>query len=551
MRFGRCAAAALVLGLATFCPTAASATPSDASVPLECQPYLVDATGLLALDLLTGDTRQVTEAEGLTAAGYNVHDNLVYVWDAENGGIGALGEGTYEFLGAVRGLPDEEWDGGDVDIDRTFWLLSSATGAWAGVDLETRSLIATGESDLRAGDWSVSLERYGELFTLGTDATMAFSTAGHVVTEVGVSAGAAGRVTGTWADATRYLYVLIDDTTIVRAETEDVRVLPFSSVSVTPPTDGVWCHDSILFADWGDAPDSYGTSLASDGPRHSIPIIGADTAPLMLGEMITTEATAGRGDSDGDDGVYSAMVVSATDPLVVDVVVTNDMAGEATLLVWLDEGGSGRFREAPNVTVAVPAESGAARYQVELPAPGVDTWLRLRVVPGANVTLTPWSAVAGGEVEDWFVRAEPAVQGLTLRDAAFDGASVSVRLANTGNVAQSPRVEAEGLCVLLDGETRIAPGTEISMSCDFTPPQEDARVAVTAVDGDVAAVPVNLTWDVAELEEEPETTAPAVPEEPAAETRPGFLLPIAIVGGGVLLLVVAAVAATRATREDD
>ena len=51
------------------------------------------------------------------------------------------------------------------------------------------------------------------------------------------------------------------------------------------------CRDAAIYIDFGDAPDSYGTTLADDGPRHEM--IGYDpatnTSPLMLGDSVARE----------------------------------------------------------------------------------------------------------------------------------------------------------------------------------------------------------------------------------------------------------------------
>ena len=56
-----CALAALAAPSASAAPRAP--VPSDDVRPLACQPYLVDATGLLALDLVSGHTEPITAAK--------------------------------------------------------------------------------------------------------------------------------------------------------------------------------------------------------------------------------------------------------------------------------------------------------------------------------------------------------------------------------------------------------------------------------------------------------------------------------------------------------
>ena len=547
-----CALAALAAPSATAAPRAP--VPSDDVRPLACQPYLVDATGLLALDLVSGHTEPITAAKGLTAAGYNAADRLVYAWDSANHGIGAIGEGKYEFLGSVPGLAAEAWDGGEVDRDGVFWLLASQSGAWAGVDLATFEVVLSGSGDLRAGDWTARAESYGALYTLNAQSWRGFDTSSGMTSEIAQTGGTDRAVTGTWADATRFLYVLLEDSAIERAELGDERVLPFSNVQAVAPTDGAWCPEAILEADWGDAPDSYATSLISDGPRHSIvdfePV--GQTAPLMLGTVVTPEPNPAHGDQDYDDAIASTVLVSATDAFVVDIVVTNNSAEDATVTAWLDAGATGSFASEPDASVEIPAESGTQEYQIELPAPQADTWMRLRVSAGSGVR-SPVGAVRGGEVEDRAVEALPVERGLAITSAAFNEAenSLAVTVANTGNAAQTPLVAAGELCApLLDG-VRLAARTETTASCTFEPPPDGTTVMITATDGDVAAEPVELVWTVTEAAEATIESTQAPEEAPEAEPRRILWLPMLIIGTGMALFAAGGIAAKRAAKADD
>lgn len=558
MRRALWVAPALACALAAVIPAAASAAPSapvptDDVQPLTCQPYLVDATGLLAVDLISGHTDPITAVEGLTAAGYNAADNLVYAWDSVHGGIGAVGEGEYKFLGAVPGLGAEAWDGGEVDRDGVFWLLASQSGAWAGVDLGTFEVVLSGSGELSAGDWAARSDSYAALYTLDTDALRGFDTSSGMVSEIAQSGGTDRVVTGTWADATYFLYVLLDDSTIARTELGDPRVMPFSTVQAAAPTDGAWCPEAILEADWGDAPDSYRTSLSSDGPRHSIvdfePV--GQTAPLMLGTVVTPEPNPAHADQDFDDAIASTVLVSATDPFVVDIVVTNDSAESATVTAWLDAGSSGGFASAPDASIAIAAESGAQTYQLELPAPVTDTWMRLRVAPGTGVTV-PTGAARGGEVEDWAVKALPAERGLAISNAAFDEAknSLTVTVANTGNAAQTPLVTAGELCTPLLDDVRLAARAEVTTSCTFEPPPDGTTVVITAADGDVQAEPVELTWAVAQTPEETAAADEATQEATPGESRPIPWLPMVIIGSGMALFAAGGIIARRTAKDD-
>lgn len=161
-------------------------------------------------------------------------------------------------------------------------------------------------------------------------------------------------------------------------------------------------------ADFGDAPDTYGTLIDSDGAQHDI-IPG-----LLLGELIDFDANGqpsvdARGDDDNrladEDGVDDEIVVTAGDPTVVSVNATNDTAEPATLAGWIDLDGSGTFDTGELVTVEVPAESGAAAYELTFPAGTTltDTFARFRLLPGSVTDALPTGPATAGEVEDYAV----------------------------------------------------------------------------------------------------------------------------------------------------
>ncbi|GAA4427248.1 hypothetical protein GCM10023169_26970 [Georgenia halophila] len=166
--------------------------------------------------------------------------------------------------------------------------------------------------------------------------------------------------------------------------------------------------------DFGDAPDTYSTTLADDGPRHTI------VPGLLLGSEIDFDADGQPGpDADADDsdrladedGVADEVVVTVGDETTVTVSATNTTADDATLAGWIDLDGSGTFDAGELVTVAVPAGSGTADYDLTFPAgtTSADTFARFRLFPGtvADADASPVGPAAAGEVEDYPVTAVP------------------------------------------------------------------------------------------------------------------------------------------------
>ncbi|MFK0403008.1 GEVED domain-containing protein [Microbacterium sp. NPDC090225] len=217
----------------------------------------------------------------------------------------------------------------------------------------------------------------------------------------------------------------------------------------------------FLASDLGDAPASYGTTIAQGGPRHGI--LGFDsaagTSTLMLGASIDAEvdgqptAAADGDDNTGladEDGVAAPIVISPGVQSAVVVSATNNTAAAATLAGWIDLNGNGTFEAGELVSVAVPANSGTANYTLTFPAgtATADTFARFRLLPGAVATPLPGGDVLGGEVEDYPVvfadRALDIVKESSQTAASRPGDTITYTISatNTGDAAYTAAIPA-------------------------------------------------------------------------------------------------------------
>ena len=166
--------------------------------------------------------------------------------------------------------------------------------------------------------------------------------------------------------------------------------------------------------DFGDAEDTYGTTVADDGPRHLVTgyDADADTAALMLGDTVDGDVDGVPGpDADGDDttdvadedGVAGGVLVTPGQATTVSVSATNSTGTVATLAGWIDRDNDLIFEATERATASVPASSGAGTYTLTFPA-GASTTVgqaRFRLFPGTVANPLPTGAAAGGEVEDY------------------------------------------------------------------------------------------------------------------------------------------------------
>lgn len=218
--------------------------------------------------------------------------------------------------------------------------------------------------------------------------------------------------------------------------------------------------------DFGDAPDSYGTSQATSGPSH---VVDAAT-PLFLGACVDTEADgqpAAAGDpATGDDlGSGISVLGSCVGSDDEDGVTFDDMAvacGTSNLTVtasnaglldaWIDFGGDGAFAEAGDQILSLqPVSAGANSVTYTVPC-GTSTqevtYARFRL--SSTGGLTPGGPAMDGEVEDY----EIPTKGLDFGDApeiqgyptllASDGARHAVLPVANPTLGASTDTEADG-----------------------------------------------------------------------------------------------------------
>ncbi len=211
--------------------------------------------------------------------------------------------------------------------------------------------------------------------------------------------------------------------------------------------------------DFGDAPVSYGTLAANNGPSHTILRDGAGNPLLAIGSLVDPENDGQpRADALGDDTdllgadedglvsltslvageTLSGLVPGATATLTVDV--TNGTGSDAYLSAWIDFNGDGVWADytdaagnliSERVIAAELVGDGEFSQEFQVPAglPAGNTYLRLRLSSSAAGAAQPTgSAPTGqtwyGEVEDHRVRVEngtSSISGWEYEDLNADG----------------------------------------------------------------------------------------------------------------------------------
>jgi uncharacterized repeat protein (TIGR01451 family) len=168
--------------------------------------------------------------------------------------------------------------------------------------------------------------------------------------------------------------------------------------------------------DFGDAPDTYGTLLASGGPNHRV-VAGFSLGATVDSEPAGQPSVGADGDGADEDGVTlpNSGVLTACSSVNIPVTLTNT-AGIATprLDAWIDFDGDGAFsdpRDRIATSLALAAGANSVPVNVPCDAKAAFSYARFRL-SSAGVS-GPGGAADDGEVEDYTV----TTQGLDFGDA--------------------------------------------------------------------------------------------------------------------------------------
>jgi uncharacterized repeat protein (TIGR01451 family) len=254
------------------------------------------------------------------------------------------------------------------------------------------------------------------------------------------------------------------DTFYVRFDVElgvgDYEQISNCSLSSTAAGNLERCAISrVATMDWGDLPDSYGTSAAANGPRHS-------PSNLRLGAWFDRElqgqpSTGANGDDanettlphgNDEDGVvflqgsYGANQIG----LKVTVADTSNANTPACLNAWMDFtngttlGQDGDFNDAyqsysEHVIQNSKLLPGEHLPVISLPASLLTNqpasfYFRFRLSPtdgngDCTAPISPTGFVSGGEVEDYHFSFEPTSGPLAVTLAGFEAQGLGDRIA--------------------------------------------------------------------------------------------------------------------------
>ncbi|MCB9136892.1 MAG: DUF11 domain-containing protein [Caldilineaceae bacterium] len=498
--------------------------------------YQNDPSDIYRVDLVTGDYSVWTDTstEYTNAVGYNVLDDYVYGYSyrAASGGVGYItrtdGDGNIVTL-PVPGLTPNSYDlyVGDVSLDGYLYMTNGQqTKVWV-VDVNpqrstyltvTREFNTTGGGDNgRTGiaDWAFNPADgmlYGVRQSSNRPLIRVNPNTGQVTSlgnsgipgSPGIPASQDG-FGAVYFDSEGYFYASQNATgKIYRFDLRDPSNLDSTATFFTQgpgdvvQNDGARCALADVNIDFGDAPDTYGTTLNANGARHIL------SEGLMMGSLADSEDdglpgpaadgddTDNQADEDGLNGGFPS-VDSGETTYSVEIDVTNTTGNPAYLVGYMDWNADGDFGDANEQSGTVTVNSDGT-YVVTWTIPGnilanpptdpISTFARFRLSSEQTAVESPIGPAGDGEVEDYAVILR--VASITIAKSPDiqvikpgETAEFTIIVANTGPIELNGITVSDALgpdCVRssadLAGSLPLQPGANIEYTCSVADVQQ-------------------------------------------------------------------------------
>ncbi|PQJ67001.1 LruC domain-containing protein [Photobacterium angustum] len=361
----------------------------------------------------------------VNGVGFNESDSYIYGYDNTNLTVVRINQLFDHEAVAVTGLPGSvTFPTGDV-FNNKYYLYKSGVGMYE-VDLTT--LVATqvmtaGNASFGLTDMAFHPDGSGRLFAVENSSKKLYEITNYDSSANFFEIGDTG-ITGSstfgaqYFDANGYLYLsrnqdgLVFQIDISDLSSISATAVQYSSGPISGTNDGARCANAAIVAantDFGDAPDTYKTTLAANGARH----YNISEVNYFFGSAVDTEGDAlvspASDDADGtpndEDGIsFPANFKQGSDALI-QVTVGGSAAGYVN--AWIDWNNNGVFDESTEHAVTDELLAGGdgvtpATYLLKVRVPDDaatgQLWARFRISKDTG-TLS-YGGVSYGEVED-------------------------------------------------------------------------------------------------------------------------------------------------------
>ena len=401
-----------IIGIGLFSSLSVQAAPFD-TCPSKA--FLVQDTTarLYGVNLVSGSAPELENDMGTSSKvngiGFSVHDRYLYGWGYEAGTLVRIGKDFQVEALPLSGAPNQNFYVGDVSVQENsyyFYRKGNDYGLYrieldetSAAYLQVAKIINGGLLNLNIFDLAFhpdtndaySVDSRGILHQI--DVTDGSSTALNNV-------GQSGTFGAVYFDVEGTFYISRNsDGSIFRIDvsSDSPQAELFASGPASGNNDGARCATAPIIdeddttIDFGDAPSSYGLSLADNGARHEF-----DSSGLFLGSIVNGESTPKSVD-DSDDGVEFITGFEAG----LDTLIRVTSSTEGYLNAWFDWNQNGEFDEDEQTITSEALEAGENYILLEVPSDATvgDTWMRFRATESTGVGVN--GGVANGEVEDY------------------------------------------------------------------------------------------------------------------------------------------------------
>ena len=390
------------------------------------QAFLIQTPGAtpiaFGVDLATGSYSTLAADMGTTkvnGVGFSYHDNYMYGWDY---GAQTLAQIDDEFQTTalnVSGLIGRHFFVGDVAVSDNAWYGYLRKSGLYRIDLSDpgAALVMTKVADSSVmNDISITDFAFhpsdGRIYTVDNNGYLYRINASNGTTTLLTQVLSESELNFNFTFGAQYfdvdgnLYLSNNgngNIYRISLDGEHSSAVFYAYGPSSNSNDGARCALAAIevsdAVDFGDAPNSYGTSLVTSGARHSI-------TTLYLGSNVDAEADAyayplSDDSSDAnqdDDGISfpTGFAVGETS-----LILANVHGNNGYLNAWADWDLDGQFNSDEQFISQQAVNAGTNTINVSVPTWAIagDSWLRFRISSIADIG--PVGGVRDGEVEDY------------------------------------------------------------------------------------------------------------------------------------------------------
>ncbi|MCL1145402.1 LruC domain-containing protein [Shewanella marinintestina] len=400
------------------CPTEAfviqkqSNTPKSYGVNLATGSYVE-----LSDDMGTGS--------GYNGVGFNYHDNYLYGWDYASGSLGRAGD-DYQIVALTVNKDASSASAGnfyvgDVAISENTWYGYSKGKGLFKIPLDNpasynMTLVPGSKNNATYNITDLAFHPTdGYMYSISNGSTgklLRIDPSSAEATNLGtvITSTSGNFIFGAqFFDPDGNLYVSNNSNGNiykVNVDSPSPSAVLFAYGPSSSSNDGARCALAEVVVgdtvDFGDAPDSYGTLLASNGARHTI------SNSLYLGSSVDNESDGyasplsddASDNADDEDGISMPTGFELGETAIILVDATG---GDGFLNAWFDWNQNGEFDLEEQIILGERIDDGQNTLSIEVPswAKAGPTWARFRLSTQRDIT--PTGGVGDGEVEDYAV----------------------------------------------------------------------------------------------------------------------------------------------------